>query len=42
MTIHDFDMARFLIGDEVEEVYTAARRAGGPGDRRGRRRGHGA
>ena len=24
MTIHDFDMARFLIGDEVEEVYTAA------------------
>ncbi len=24
MTIHDFDMARFLIGGEVEEVYTAA------------------
>jgi myo-inositol 2-dehydrogenase/D-chiro-inositol 1-dehydrogenase len=24
MTIHDFDMARFLIGDEVEEVFTAA------------------
>jgi myo-inositol 2-dehydrogenase / D-chiro-inositol 1-dehydrogenase len=24
MTIHDFDMARFLIGDEVCEVYTAA------------------
>lgn len=24
MTIHDFDMARFLIDDEVEEVYTAA------------------
>src|SRR5580700_861398 len=23
MTIHDFDMARFLIGDEVETVYTA-------------------
>lgn len=23
MTIHDLDMARFLIGDEVEEVYTA-------------------
>jgi myo-inositol 2-dehydrogenase / D-chiro-inositol 1-dehydrogenase len=23
MTIHDFDMARFLTGDEVEEVYTA-------------------
>jgi myo-inositol 2-dehydrogenase / D-chiro-inositol 1-dehydrogenase len=24
MTIHDFDMARFLIGDEVESVYTSA------------------
>jgi myo-inositol 2-dehydrogenase/D-chiro-inositol 1-dehydrogenase len=24
MTIHDFDMARFLIGDEVEEIYTYA------------------
>jgi myo-inositol 2-dehydrogenase / D-chiro-inositol 1-dehydrogenase len=24
MTIHDFDMARFLMGDEVEEVYTLA------------------
>ena len=23
MMIHDFDMARFLMGDEVEEVYTA-------------------
>ena len=23
MTIHDFDMARFLMGDEVEEVYVA-------------------
>jgi len=23
MTIHDFDMARYLIGSEVEEVYTA-------------------
>jgi len=23
MTIHDFDMARFLVGSEVEEVYTA-------------------
>jgi myo-inositol 2-dehydrogenase/D-chiro-inositol 1-dehydrogenase len=22
MTIHDFDMARFIIGDEVEEIYT--------------------
>ena len=24
MMIHDFDMARFLIGDEVDEIYTAA------------------
>jgi len=24
MTIHDFDMARFLIGDEVEDIYTTA------------------
>jgi myo-inositol 2-dehydrogenase / D-chiro-inositol 1-dehydrogenase len=24
MTIHDFDMARFLIGDEVDSIYTAA------------------
>jgi len=24
MTIHDFDMCRFLIGDEVEEIYTTA------------------
>jgi myo-inositol 2-dehydrogenase/D-chiro-inositol 1-dehydrogenase len=24
MTIHDFDMARFVIGAEVEEIYTAA------------------
>jgi myo-inositol 2-dehydrogenase / D-chiro-inositol 1-dehydrogenase len=24
MTIHDFDMARFLTGDEVEEIYTTA------------------
>ena len=24
MTIHDFDMARFLIGDEVEEIYATA------------------
>ena len=23
MTIHDFDMARFLIGDEVEEIFTS-------------------
>jgi myo-inositol 2-dehydrogenase / D-chiro-inositol 1-dehydrogenase len=25
MTIHDFDMARFVIGDEVEEVYAVGR-----------------
>ncbi|KAF4036805.1 Oxidoreductase family C-terminal alpha/beta domain [Phytophthora infestans] len=25
MTIHDFDMARFLVGDEVDEVYTMAK-----------------
>jgi myo-inositol 2-dehydrogenase/D-chiro-inositol 1-dehydrogenase len=25
MTIHDFDMARFLIGDEVEEIFVAGR-----------------
>ena len=24
MTIHDFDMARFLMGEEVEEIYAAA------------------
>jgi len=24
MTIHDFDMARYLVGDEVEEVFTMA------------------
>ncbi|MES2391975.1 MAG: inositol 2-dehydrogenase [Acidobacteriota bacterium] len=24
MTIHDFDMARFLMGDEVDEIYTSA------------------
>lgn len=24
MTIHDFDMARFLLADEVEEIYTTA------------------
>ncbi|KAE9054166.1 hypothetical protein PF007_g32711, partial [Phytophthora fragariae] len=24
MTIHDFDMARFLVGDEVDEVYAMA------------------
>lgn len=23
MTIHDFDMARFLIGSEVDEIYVA-------------------
>ena len=38
MTIHDFDMARFLVGAEVEEVYTQAAVTGRPGHRRGRRR----
>ena len=33
MTIHDFDMARFLMGCEVEEVYTAAGVMGGSGHR---------
>jgi predicted dehydrogenase len=40
MTIHDFDMARFLIGDEVEEIYTAAGVFGLTRDRQGRRSGH--
>ena len=40
MMIHDFDMARFLIGDEVEEIYTAAGVMADPGNRRGGRPGH--
>ena len=40
MTIHDFDMARFLIGDEVRGDLHRGRRDGGPGDRRGGRRGY--
>ncbi len=35
MTIHDFDMARFQVG-EVEEVYAVGQRAGRAGARRGR------
>jgi myo-inositol 2-dehydrogenase/D-chiro-inositol 1-dehydrogenase len=31
MMIHDFDMARYLLGDEVEEVYTAAGVMADPG-----------
>ena len=41
MMIHDFDMARYLIGDEVEEIYTTAGVLAEPGDRRGRRSGYG-
>ena len=37
MMIHDFDMARFVTGSEVVEVYAQARRARRSGDRRGRR-----
>ncbi len=37
MTIHDFDMARFLIGSEVEEIYTAGGVMVDPDDRRSRR-----
>ena len=40
MTIHDFDMARFLIGDEVEEIYTAGAVMVDPGDWQGGRSGH--
>ena len=36
MTIHDFDMARFLLGEEVAEVSAMAVGAGRPGDRQGR------
>ena len=41
MTIHDFDMARFVTGSEVVEVYGGRCRAGRPGDRRRRRHRHG-
>ena len=41
MMIHDFDMARFLTGDEVEEVYAAAGVMADPGHWRTGRRGHG-
>ena len=40
MTIHDFDMARYLMGSEVTEVYTRAACAGGPGVCQGRRLGY--
>ena len=40
MTIHDFDMARFVAGSEVVEVYARGVGARRPGLRRGRRRRH--
>ena len=40
MMIHDFDMARFLLGEEPVEVYRARLVAGRSGDRQGRRRRH--
>ena len=40
MTIHDFDMARYVTGSEVVEVYARGARARRPGVRRGRRRRH--
>ena len=41
MTIHDFDMARYLAGSDAVEVYAQRRRARGPGNRQGRGRRHG-
>ena len=38
MTIHDFDMARWLLGEDPVEVYAAAACGRRPGDRRSRRR----
>ena len=38
--IHDFDMARFLLGEEPVEVHAVGVLPGRPGDRRGRRRRH--
>ena len=40
MMIHDFDMARWLLGEEPVEVYAAGELPGRPGDRQGRRRRH--
>ena len=40
MMIHDFDMARFLLGEEPVEVQRHGLGAGRSGDRRGRRRRH--
>jgi predicted dehydrogenase len=37
MTIHDFDMARFLLGEEVAEVVGHRGGSGGPGHRQGGR-----
>ena len=37
MTIHDFDMARWLLGEEPVAVSGPRRGADRPGDRRGRR-----
>ena len=41
MTCHDIDMARFVTGSEVVEVYAQRRRPRRPGDRRGGRPRHG-
>ena len=40
MMIHDFDLARFLLGEEPVEVHAIGSVAGRPGDRQGRRRRH--
>ena len=37
MTIHDFDMARYLIGDEVEEIYATGGGTSRPANRCSRR-----
>jgi len=38
MTIHDFDMARFIVGSEVDEVYVTAGVMVDKKNRRSRRR----
>ncbi len=40
MMIHDFDMARFLLGEEPVEVHAVGSVLVDPGDRQGRRRRH--